>query len=399
MMDLTAFSWKVLRFGVAVLLLGVLIAPAAWADVVIANAGFETPEYALNSHNYKGITGTEWTHTGRSGIDRGNPFGAAVSNCFPSEGAQMAFLQGDAGYTNGVTSLGQDISGFIVGEAYMLSFDAKAISGYSGANPFSVSVGGIDLFGLITPDTLYQEYISGPIVATAETMNLLFYDQGNFNSGCVSFIDDVQIAPYEINLVANGSFETPVFQGNVHNYQTISDLNTQWTHEGRSGIDRGNIFGAAAPNCAPSEGSQMAFLQGDSGNTYTPAADGVTKLGQSISDLEVGEYYVLSFEAMGMNGYSGANPFYASIDGNDLFGLITPTTEYQEYVSEPFLATAETMDLLFRDQGNMAGGYVTWIDAVSITPTEVPEPGLISLLLTGMITTLVFFNRRRTSQA
>ena len=283
----------------------------------VYNGGFEDPIYADPHHDYAGgIAGSGWTPTGRAGIDRGNPYGVSVSNCGAYEGSQMGFLQGDEGNPatpapDGVTSLSQDITGLTIGETYTLSFQAKGMLGFGGVNPFRVSFGSSGLAfdgeSLLSPTIGYELFISDPIVATAETMNLKFFDEGYVSGTQVSWIDDVRLTlgtfVPDVSVVKNGSFETPVLEGVAHNYQTIT--NTEWTHEGRSGIGRGNIFGAAAPNCTPFDGDQMAFLQGDVGNTITPADDGVTKLGQEVTGLEVGGSYVLSFAALGMDGYGG----------------------------------------------------------------------------------------------
>ena len=352
--------------------------PNGGGENLVTNGGFETPAYSDPHHDYaSGIAGSSWTPTGRAGIDRGNPYGGFVYNSIPFEGAQMGFLQGDLDNTytpapDGVTSLSQTISGLVPGQTYTLSFQAQAMDGYSGGNPFHVSFGGTNVTfegsDLISPQTAYRLFVSDPITATAETMNLKFYDEGYIVGQKVSWIDDVQLlegTPYfEENLVLNGSFETPVLIDPSHNYQTISG--TLWTHAGRSGVGRGNIFGASAPNCAPAVGSQMAFLQGDTDNTATPSPDGVSRLSQDVTGFEIGEEYVLSFQTMGIDGYGGPDPFYVSLDGTDLFGLITPTLEYVEYTSDPFTATAEIMNLMFYDQAYTDKTKVSWIDAVSI---------------------------------
>jgi hypothetical protein len=133
-----------------------------------------------------------------SGIDRGNAYGCPNAPAY--QGSQSAFLQG-AGQGNGVTSISQEVSGFQVGQTYVLSFEAAGIEGYSlgfgGADPFSVSVGGsVVTFGgsnWLSPSYSYGLYCSDPFVATSPTMTLRFYDQGNVPATFVSFLDDVQI--------------------------------------------------------------------------------------------------------------------------------------------------------------------------------------------------------------
>ena len=375
------------------MLLGVLLASLAGATVV-TNGGFETPVLPDPSHNYQTISGTQWTHTGRSGLARGNIFGASAPNCAPAEGAQMAFLQGDAGnsYTpapDGVTSLGQTLTGLTIGQSYTLSFQAMGINGIYNVNPFYVSVGGNDMFGLLTPPTSYQKYTSDPFIATSENMSLLFYDRPYSAGGQVTWIDDVQVNIYETplpNLVVNGTFETPVYDDPHHDYVGGID-GSGWTRTGRGGIDRGNPYGSNAANCTPYEGAQMGFIQDNMG------LEGITTLAQDVSGFTVGQSYVLRFEAKAIDGFSGVNPINVSVGGVDLLTNVTPGTEYEHFASDPFVATSETMSLVFYDIANVNSGDVTWIDDVRINP--VPEPGMICLLLAGVFTAAGKVSRRR----
>jgi hypothetical protein len=165
---------------------------------LIANGTFDTTSFGSNTHNVN-PSGTGWRFapggTGAgSGIDRGNPYGSP--NAAPYEGSQYAFLQG-RGEGSGTTSIEQDVSGFQVGKSYMLSFESAAIEGFSGANPFFVSVAGNPVtFGSsdwLSPSGSYGLYCSDAFVATSATMTLRFNDAGNVPATFVSFIDDVQI--------------------------------------------------------------------------------------------------------------------------------------------------------------------------------------------------------------
>jgi lysophospholipase L1-like esterase len=178
--------------------LGVVTSSSA---TLVSNGSFEQASYAADSHNVNpsnaGWRFTAGGTTTGSGIDCGNPYGAAACpNATTFDGSQHAFLQG-RGTGNGVTSIEQDISGLHSGESYRLTFEAASIEGFSGANPIFVSVGGSPLdFGgssYISPSGSYGLYVSASFVATGSTMTLRFADGGNIPVTYLSWIDDVQI--------------------------------------------------------------------------------------------------------------------------------------------------------------------------------------------------------------
>ena len=101
------------------------------------------------------------------------------------------------------------MNGLIVGKTYNLSFSAKGISGFSGTNPFSVSVNGSTLSiggsTVLTPAVAasYTTY-STTFVATSSSMPLRFFDAGNVAVQKVTWIDDVKLGiatPAGSNLV------------------------------------------------------------------------------------------------------------------------------------------------------------------------------------------------------
>jgi MYXO-CTERM domain-containing protein len=168
---------------------------------LVSNGSFEQTGCAADSHNVN-PSGAGWRFTASgttagSGIDRGNPYGAAACpNAVTFDGSQHAFLQG-RGEGNGVTRIEQDITGFQTGEVYRLTFEAASIEGFSGANPIFVSVGGSPLdFGgssYVSPSGSYGLYVSAPFVATGSTMTLQFADGGDVPVTYLSWIDDVQV--------------------------------------------------------------------------------------------------------------------------------------------------------------------------------------------------------------
>jgi lysophospholipase L1-like esterase len=378
--------------------LGTLATSPLPAPSVLSNGGFETACFTADSHNIN-PAGGNWTFTpssagAGSGIDQGNPYG--VSNSTPATGLQMGFLQG-SGPGAGTTSIQQDMKCLIPGMTYSLSFKAKAIGAFSGANPFRVSVGGADLSfsgnTLVTPTASAYSQYTCTFTAAAATMPLRFYDAGNVETGKDSWIDDVKLSlvtPPSGNLVANGGFETPAFGGNVH---VVNPPGSKWrfisTGSG-GGIDRGNPYGSTVKNSVAEAGNQMAFLRGSG------AGKGTTSIEQDVAALEVGVRYILSFQSCAIEGLAGVDPFSVSIGGIPITfdgGLtrISPSASYGLYCSDPFVATDATMTLRFYDDGNVPAGQVSWLDDVQIF--KVPEPsGLAFLCLGGMA--LMGYNRR-----
>jgi lysophospholipase L1-like esterase len=167
---------------------------------LVTNGGFETPFFGNNTHHVN-PAGSSWTFTvgatgAGSGIDRGDPYGSSGS--WPIEGAQQAFLQSSGNLTT--TRLSRTVPGFTVGQYYQLSFHAKGITGFQGANPFRVRI--IDgttvtpLFAdkdIVPSATSYTRYLSEPFRATSPVLTLEFADHGLSTPQKVSWIDAVAV--------------------------------------------------------------------------------------------------------------------------------------------------------------------------------------------------------------
>jgi hypothetical protein len=384
--------------------LGTIAHTAGPAQAVLSNGSFESPQFSNNTHNIN-PGDAAWTFTpssagAGSGIDRGNPYG--VTNSTPSSGTQMSFLQG-AGTGNGTCSISQNMTGLIVGKTYNLSFSAKGINGFSGTNPFSVSIGNstLNIGGntVLTPTATanYTAY-STTFIATSSSMPIRFFDAGNVAVQKVTWIDGVKLGiatPAGSNLVTNGTFEANAYGNNTHN---VNPSGTGWrftpggTTAG-SGIDRGNPYGSA--NASAYEGLQYAFLQGRG------EGNGVTGIEQDVSGLLAGESYMLSFESAGIEGFSGANPFFVSLGGNAVefngSTYVSPSASYGLYVSTPIVATSSTMTLRFYDAGNVPVGFASWIDDVQMTAVPEPPAGvsLLGLAVISLIGGIALLSSRK----
>ena len=176
--------------------------------------------------------------------------------------------------------------------------------------------------------------------------------------------------PPMINLVINGSFETPDYANGTNASHNITNTaGSGWTltagvSGAGSGIDHGDPYGSVGS--FPAEGAQQAFLQ-SSGNST------VMRISQTISNLAAGQYYQLSFQAKSRLRYLGANPFKVRmIDGtatNLLFGgndIVPNTAGYALCISAPFQASNSVMTLEFADHGLGDSFHLSWIDAVAV---------------------------------
>lgn len=212
------------------------IYPVAGINLLI-NGGFELPDYVGPSHNVNPVV-PGWIFTAGiagagSGIDRGDLYVNSGSIGF--EGAQQAFLQSSG--NGSVMSISQVVSNFISGRYYRLSFLAKAIGTYSGANPFQVEI--IEgtttnrLFGggdVVPGPAGYTLYTSEPFPAGSSAMTLRFSDHGLSDSTHVSWIDGASIYALPISLGAQ-----PGHAGQFQ-IQFIGDSNLSYTILGATNL-------------------------------------------------------------------------------------------------------------------------------------------------------------------
>jgi hypothetical protein len=170
----------------------------------------------------------------------------------------------------------------------------------------------------------------------------------------------------------------------------------------------------------PSGGSGASYTEAGIAHTgvgstdhwwFTPADDGkqaalLTQTGsfwQSIGGFDAGTATV-SFYAEGRpysSGKYGHNPIQVSLDSTVLtFGVsdatsITPSdTSMDMYTTNPITVTGGAHTLTF--SGLATSGYLSsLIDAVSITNTPAPEPSVLILLSTALISLVAYAWRKR----
>ena len=225
---------------------------------LVTNGGFELPTFTNTSHNIN-LTNAGWTFTqgktgAGSGIDKGDPYKGSGS--FALEGAQQGFLQSSG--NSSTTRIAQAVSGFTAGQYYQVSFFAKGIQGFSGANPFQVRIsdgpavtslfGGKDVIPAIAGYTLYT---SEPFVASSPVMTLDFSDHGLTTVQKVSSIDVVAISPMP-DITLSGRMNAGQFWLQLNGYTNLSysvvgstsvDLPlTNWFLVGTASLVTNNVF-------------------------------------------------------------------------------------------------------------------------------------------------------------
>ena len=203
----------------------------------------------------------------------------------------------------------------------------------------------------------------------------------------------------QANLITNGSFETPVVPaGGFTNYLTGSTLITGWTVVGPEASIVSGTFSQGCCTFPAEDGSQWLDLTGDGSN----AVEGV----QQTVATSPGTQYTLSFWVGNVYDPAGIFGTTSTVDvrlgGNTgtLLGAFTNSntttgTQTWEQFTTTFTATGSstTIDFLNADPvtDNSNG-----LDNISLTasPTGVPEPGTLSLLVAGIVA-VGFFRLRK----
>lgn len=163
-----------------------LLGGGARAQVItVPNASFETP--ALGSTYQYQPTGASWDFSAGAAI-AGNGSGFTASNPNAPLGSQVAVLQGTG-------TVGQSLSGFVVGATYRVTFSAaqRAGMGQTGQT-WQVKVGSTAIASF-APSALSTSYLDYSVQFTAAaTTNVITFAGTNLNGGDHTvLIDNVRI--------------------------------------------------------------------------------------------------------------------------------------------------------------------------------------------------------------
>ncbi|HEV8030688.1 MAG TPA: DUF642 domain-containing protein [Stellaceae bacterium] len=204
------------------------------------------------------------------------------------------------------------------------------------------------------------------------------------------------------NLIANGSFETPVVPtGSFTNFPVGSALLTDWSVFGPLGTNVSIVSGSFSQNGVtfPAEdGSQFLDLTGDGSNSTEGVSQAVT--------TTAGDQYQLSYWIGNTTGggiFGTTSTVKVSLNGtlafSDTNSNVSPITLSWEQFIHTFVATGTSTILAFQN-GDPAGDNANGFDNVILTdlgpaPPAVPEPASLGLLGAG----LAFFGLIRKRRA
>lgn len=335
--------------------------------------------------NVPGNTGINPIQDGRA------PF---LNGQVPPAGTKAVFIQ--QGQT-GPRWIRQDVSGFVPGQWYQLRY-YEAERGAGGANapasPYA-RIGGVTLVPehRIQGTGGFRLKYSEPFLATAATLTLELGNGTRFAAGdntinydAVSFVSPPLSRP-----LPHGGFESPVQPG-LGPYDLFEQASgtgngtlagSLWTWTGGAGISQdGSAF--EGPGQSAIVGIQHALIQG-TGTFY-----------QTLTGLEPGASYELSWYDAARNSQNQGNPYQVLVDSLIVFGGgggYRPTNNaYQLRTSDEFFATASTAVVTFRGLGISGQDVTTFFDDVRLTILT-PEPS--SLLLVGLGMAARLARRRR----
>lgn len=204
----------------------------------------------------------------------------------------------------------------------------------------------------------------------------------------VAGIATAAAAPLKINLIQNGSFETPVLgAGANQTFTTGTPFDANWVINGETTLVR-NSFSTVA-----SDGAQWLSLESNGGALFPNNDATIT---QTIA-TKVGTAYDLAFDYTAL-GNGGASPWLLSFNVGSApislsvvngTNLTIPGWFHQDF---RFIATGATTTISFTGISQVNGFFGAAIDNVGVFEVIVPEPATITL---GLLTCTGLLLRRR----
>jgi Immunoglobulin domain/Immunoglobulin I-set domain len=217
-------------------------------------------------------------------------------------------------------------------------------------------------------DTTIEVYANGaadPVWTYTKTggyADNYFNLQGNFRSHFDN-LTVTQLPEIPSPTIANPSFEADdftIFPG----YVDDNGLITSWSSLGNHGINPGPFGAPFADNGEIPEGTKVAFMQGDG------------PLSQVLDGFVVGRTYQIQYSE---NARTGATLPHLSVtmDGEVIVAdhavsIVGGTNPYHQIVSDPFVASATSMELAFVKSNPEGGDTTALIDNVSFLASGTP---------------------------
>lgn len=190
----------------------------------------------------------------------------------------------------------------------------------------------------------------------------------NFQGSYRAHFDNISVSQLPANRtpeIVNHSFEADnftVFPGYVNGNGPI----TGWNSAGGAGVNPGTFGGPFTDNGAFPDGSKAAFIQEDSA------------LSQVISGFQIGATYQVRYFENARNCCSGTSPFVeVRMGGTTIVAAhaappVGGSNPYRSVLSDPFIATATSMELAFIKSNPQGGDTTLLIDNVIMVLPNTP---------------------------
>jgi hypothetical protein len=202
-------------------------------------------------------------------------------------------------------------------------------------------------------------------------------------------------------IIQNPSFEIPILSPDGYAYRPPTNSGQDWVFTGSAGISaNGSPFGLGPDGYPAPDGSQVAFIQKDTGNQASIAGN----VSQAISGLSASTLYTLSFDA-GQRPETDSATGFVFGGGLDFYVYWCPTgsscgvIDFVQFDNVPstdlsFIAEAVSFtpgatsgSLQFQAFDPLGGDRTDFIDNVQlVVPNDgaVPEPSNGFLVLSGI---------------
>jgi len=339
---------------------------AAWNDD--ASSGVDGTKTYTHAYSFGSATPTTINGINFTGIGGGNP---SVAGSFSTAGLPNVFNNDGNNVIEGSRQLANDflyngtvqsvtIDGLTFGKSYVATI--YSVGWENGTRAATFSVGNDHL-------TVNQDHfgdnngirVSYLYTAAGSSVTLTFVPL-QANTFHTYGFSNYEVPPPQI---VNPSFEADsfaVFPGYVSGNGPI----TGWNALGGHGVNPGTTFSPFADNGTIPHGTKAAFLQ----------ADGA--MSQVVNGFIVGNSYQVRFFENARNCCSGTAPFVeAKIGGVTIVAPhasppVGGSNPYREVLSDPFVATATSLELAFIKSNPQGGDTTLLIDNVSIVPPNTP---------------------------
>ncbi len=340
---------------------------AAWTDE--ASSGIDNTKTYTHAYNFGSASSATINGVNFTGVTGGNP---SVVNKFSATGLANVFNNDGNNLNDGTRAMANDflyggpsqgitITGLELGAEYVATIYSVGWENGTRAATFSVGNDRLtvnqDHFGDNNGIAFTYRYIATDVSVT------LNFNQLEGNSIHVYGFSNYELNPPTVPQIANPSFEADNFT-TFPGYVSGNGPITGWSALGGHGVNPGTFGGPFTDNGTIPDGTKAAFLQEDGA------------LSQVVSGFIVGASYQISYYENARLG--GVPACEVKVNGNTVVAAhnVSPvggSTPYRQVVSDPFTATASSMEIAFIKSNPQGGDTTLLIDNVSfLAPGTAP---------------------------